>query len=84
MSRVTIFAALLVVPPDLIAPAALSPIFRKDSNPLEVPPLKVALPSSNVREVGSSTRSVLERSASQFQRPMIESEPRQVNQILTG
>ncbi|CAI8348630.1 MAG: Uncharacterised protein [Bacteroidetes bacterium MED-G17] len=31
-------AALLVVPPDLMAPAARSPIFRKDIKPLEYPP----------------------------------------------
>ena len=33
-----IFAALLVVPPDFIAPAAVSPIFRKDISPEETPP----------------------------------------------
>ena len=38
MSTVTIFAARLVVPPDLIAPAALSPIFRKLISPDDFPP----------------------------------------------
>ena len=38
MSTVTIFAALLVVPPDLIAPAALSPILRKLIIPEDLPP----------------------------------------------
>src|SRR6187455_2680502 len=38
MSQITIFAARRVVPPDLIAPAARSPIFRKLINPDEVPP----------------------------------------------
>ena len=34
----TILAALLVVPPDFIAPAALSPIFKNDIMPEEYPP----------------------------------------------
>ena len=34
----TILAALLVVPPDLIAPAALSPIFKKLIKPDDLPP----------------------------------------------
>ena len=38
MSTLTIFAARLVVPPDLIAPAARSPILRKLINPEERPP----------------------------------------------
>ena len=37
-SKQTILAALLVVPPDLIAPAALSPIFKNDIKPEDVPP----------------------------------------------
>ena len=41
----TIFAALLVVPPDLIAPAALSPILRKDITPDETPPPERFSPS---------------------------------------
>ena len=38
ISTTTIFAALLVVPPDLIAPAALSPILRKLISPDDFPP----------------------------------------------
>ena len=38
MSTVTIFAALLVVPPDLMAPAALSPILKKLISPDDLPP----------------------------------------------
>ena len=38
ISTVTIFAALLVVPPDLIAPAALSPILKKLIIPEDLPP----------------------------------------------
>ena len=38
MSTTTIFAALLVVPPDLIAPAARSPIFKKLIKPDDFPP----------------------------------------------
>ena len=37
-STTTIFAARRVVPPDLIAPAARSPIFRKDIRPEDLPP----------------------------------------------
>ena len=37
-SSVTIFAARLVVPPDFIAPALLSPILRKDIKPEDFPP----------------------------------------------
>ena len=37
-STVTIFAARLVVPPDFIAPAALSPILRKLISPEDLPP----------------------------------------------
>ena len=38
MLRVTIFAARRVVPPDLIAPAARSPILRKLISPEDFPP----------------------------------------------
>jgi hypothetical protein len=38
MSRQTIFAARRVVPPDLIAPAARSPIFSQLISPLDLPP----------------------------------------------
>ena len=38
ISSVTIFAALLVVPPDLIAPAERSPIFKNDISPEDLPP----------------------------------------------
>ena len=37
-SQITILAARRVVPPDLIAPAARSPIFRKDIRPEDLPP----------------------------------------------
>jgi hypothetical protein len=36
--RITIFAARRVVPPDLIAPAARSPILRNDIRPEDLPP----------------------------------------------
>ena len=38
MSQITIFAARRVVPPDLIAPAARSPILRKLISPDDLPP----------------------------------------------
>ena len=37
-STITILAARRVVPPDLIAPAARSPILRKDIRPEDLPP----------------------------------------------
>src|SRR4029450_7645020 len=37
-SRQTILAARRVVPPDLMAPAARSPILRKDMRPEDLPP----------------------------------------------
>ena len=67
-SKITIFAALLVVPPDLIAPAALSPIFKKDITPDETPPpdnfspspLKleklVPVPEPNLKSLASFTQ----------------------------
>ena len=76
MSRVTIFAALLVVPPDFIAPAALSPIFKKDRSPLEVPPPDSGSPFPLMLEkLEPVPDPYLNRSASLFQRPMIESVP---------
>src|SRR6266566_8858179 len=40
-----ILAARLVVPPDLMAPAARSPIFRKLMRPLDLPPPESGSPS---------------------------------------
>ena len=45
MSTTTILAARRVVPPDLIAPAARSPILRKDIRPDERPPPESFSPS---------------------------------------
>ncbi len=45
-SRITIFAARRVVPPDLVAPAARSRISRKDMRPEEVPPPERRSPSA--------------------------------------
>ena len=49
-SRHTILAARLVVPPDLIAPAALSPIFKKDISPEELPPPDKDSPAARIFE----------------------------------
>src|SRR5215475_8929486 len=46
----TIFAARRVVPPDLIAPAARSPILRKLINPLDLPPPESGSPSPRSEE----------------------------------
>ena len=75
-SKVTILAALLVVPPDLIAPAALSPILRKDSRPLELPPPERGSPAPRILEkLEPVPEPYLNSSASRFQRPIIDSEP---------
>ena len=44
-SQITILAALRVVPPDLIAPAARSPIFRNPISPDDAPPPERFSPS---------------------------------------
>src|SRR5258707_23465 len=49
-STITILAARLVVPPDLIAPAARSPIFRKLISPDERPPPDSLSPSPRRQE----------------------------------
>ena len=75
-SNVTIFAALLVVPPDFIAPAALSPIFRNEINPLEVPPPESGSPEPLMFEKFDPVPDpYLNNSASRFQSPIIESVP---------
>ena len=72
----TILAALLVVPPDLIAPAALSPILRKDSSPLELPPPESGSPAPRILEKFEPVPDpYLKSSASRPQRPMIDSDP---------
>ena len=50
ISTVTIFAARRVVPPDLIAPAALSPIFKKLIRPDDLPPPDRPSPDPRRRE----------------------------------
>ena len=75
-SRVTIFAALLVVPPDFIAPAALSPIFRNESKPEELPPPERGSPAPLIFEkLEPVPEPYLKRSASRFHRPIMESLP---------
>src|SRR5690242_14295086 len=50
MSTTTILAALRVVPPDLMAPAARSPILRKLIRPDDLPPPDSRSPSPRRRE----------------------------------
>ena len=58
----TILAARRVVPPDLIAPAARSPIFRKLISPDERPPPDSLSPSPrNLREIGAGAGAVFEQ-----------------------
>ena len=50
ISTTTIFAALLVVPPDFIAPAERSPIFKKLIRPEDFPPPDRPSPSPRIFE----------------------------------
>ena len=62
MSTTTIFAARRVVPPDLMAPAARSPIFKKDIRPDERPPPEsFSFPAAQSREVGAGAGAVFEQ-----------------------
>ena len=76
MSTITILAARRVVPPDLIAPAARSPILRKLIRPLERPP-----PESGSFSARSAEKFVpvpdpyLNRRASRTQRSMMPPSP---------
>ena len=75
-SSVTILAALLVVPPDLIAPAALSPIFRNDRRPEELPPPDKGSPAPLILEkLEPVPEPYLNRRASRFHNPIMESFP---------
>ena len=59
-----------------MAPAALSPIFRKDSSPEELPPPERGSPAPLILEkLEPVPEPYLKRRASLFQRPMIESLP---------
>ena len=72
----TILAARLVVPPDLIAPAALSPILRNESSPLELPPPDRGSPAPRILEkLEPVPDPYLKSSASRLHSPMIDSEP---------
>ncbi len=75
-SSVTIFAARLVVPPDLIAPAARSPILRKDSRPLDDPPPERGSPAPLILEKFEPVPDpYLNSRASRLHSPIMESEP---------
>ena len=72
MSTMTIFAARRVVPPDLIAPAAESPIFRNDMSPEDFPPPESRSPSPRMAEKFDPVpEPYLKRRASRVHRSMI-------------
>src|SRR4029077_12137912 len=72
MSTITIFAARRGVPPDLIAPAARSPIFRNDIRPDDLPPPERRSPSPRSAEkLEPVPEPYLNRRASRTQRSMI-------------
>src|SRR3546814_10862169 len=71
-STVTILAARRVVPPDLMAPAARSPIFRNDIRPEDRPPPDSDSPSPRRAEkLVPVPEPYLNRSASRTQRSMM-------------
>ena len=75
-SNVTILAARRVVPPDFIAPAARSPIFKNDSNPEELPPPDSGSPAPLILEkLEPVPEPNLNSSASRFHSPIIELVP---------
>src|SRR6266481_7294356 len=71
-STITILAARRVVPPDLIAPAARSPIFKKLISPEERPPPDSLSPSPrNFEKLEPVPEPYLKRRASRTQRSMM-------------
>ncbi len=72
MSTTTIFAARRVVPPDLMAPAARSPILRKLIRPEDLPPPESFSPSPRRSEkLLPVPEPYLKSRASRTQRSMI-------------
>src|SRR5881396_2826589 len=71
-STITILAARLVVPPDLIAPAARSPILRKLISPEERPPPDNRSPSPrSLEKLEPVPEPYLKRRASRTHRSMM-------------
>src|SRR6187200_1017799 len=72
MSQITIFAARRVVPPDLIAPAARSPILRKLISPEDLPPpARLSLSARSEEKFVPVPEPYLKSRASRVQRSMI-------------
>ena len=72
MSTTTILAARRVVPPDLMAPAARSPTFRKLISPEDRPPPESGSPSPRRREkLEPVPEPYLNSRASRTHRPMM-------------
>ena len=71
------------MPPDFIAPAALSPIFKNDSRPEELPPPERGSPAPLMLEKLEPVPDPnLKSSASRFHNPIIELVP-PTNESLT-
>ena len=71
-SIITIFAARRVVPPDFIAPAARSPIFKKPIKPDDMPPPDSASPAPlNEEKLVPVPEPYLNKRASRTQRSII-------------
>jgi len=62
-SRITIFAARRVLPPDLIVPAEASAPRMNDTGPLAVPHPRALGAGANLREVHARARTTLEDDA---------------------
>src|ERR671912_2022639 len=74
-STTTIFAARRVVPPDLIAPAARSPILRKDMRPEDLPPPeRGSFSPRSLEKLEPVPEPYLKRRASRTQRSMMPPE----------
>src|SRR4029079_11963856 len=72
MSQITIFAARRVVPPDLMAPAARSPILRKLISPDDLPPPDSRSPSPrSLEKLEAVPEPYLNRRASRTHRSMM-------------
>ena len=72
MSQITILAARRVVPPDLIAPAARSPILRKLISPEDLPPpARLSLPDRSDEKFVPVPDPYLNSRASRVHRSMI-------------
>src|SRR5476651_965033 len=83
ISTVTILAARRVVPPDLMAPAARSPILRNDIRPEDLPPPdSFSLAPRTAEKLEPVPEPYLKRRASRTQRSMMPPSPTRSSETL--